>query len=212
MGGFCYYVNNMTDKKYDAILVLGGSLTPDGHISDEDKTRLHKVIELYKSDAVGAIVVCGSHSYKYIDEVSITEAEAYANYINSFMVSSVPIYLENESKETLGNILFAKIGILEPNNFRKLLVLPTHKHSMERIEYLLKKVLGVDYNWDVLRVGQSEDTVNAEREALALKHSKDINDKFADGDTHAIYDGLMETHPAYGGTRWTLDELREEMK
>lgn len=202
----------MDSTKYDAILVLGGSLTADGHISDVDKTRLQKVVELYKSGVVGSIVVCGSYSYKHIEEVSITEAEAYANYINSFMVSSVQIYLENESKETLGNILFAKIGVLEPHNFRKLLVLPTHKHSMERIKYLLKKVLGVDYSWDVLRVGRSDDAVNAERETLALKHSKDINDKFADGDTQAIYDGLMETHPAYGGTRWTLDELREEMK
>lgn len=202
----------MADKKYDAILVLSGSLTADGHVSDVDKTRLQKVVELYKSGTIGAIVVCGSYSYKQIEEVSITEAEAYANYINSFMVSSVPIYLENESRETLGNILFAKIGILEPNNFRKLLVLPTHKHLTERVEYLLKKALGPDYDYDVLRVGQSDDAANAEREVLALKHSKDINDKFADGDTQAIYDGLMETHPAYGGTRWTLDELREEMK
>lgn len=202
----------MVNKKYDAILVLGGSLTTDEHISDKDKARLQKVIELYKSGTASVIVVCGSYSYKYIEEVSITEAEAYANYINSFMVSSAPIYLENESKETLGNILFAKIGILEPHNFHKLLVLPTHKHSTERIEYLLKKVLGPGYSWDLLKVDQSDDAANAEREALALKHSKDINDTFADGDTKAIYDGLMETHPAYGGTKWTLDELREEMK
>ncbi len=202
----------MTDVKYDAIIVLGGSLTADGYLSDADKTRLQKVIELYESGVAGAIVVCGSYGYKQIEEVSITEAEAYANYINSFMVRSAPIYLENESKETLGNILFAKIGILEPHNFSKLLVLPTHKHATERIEYLLKKVLGPTYSWDVLRVGQSEDIANTERELLALKHSKDINDKFADGNTQAIYDGLMETHPAYGGTKWTLDELREEMK
>ncbi len=184
----------------------------DGQLSDTDKARLQKVAELYKSGVAGVIIVCGSYGYKQIEEVSITEAEAYANYINSFMVRPVPVYLENESKETLGNILFAKIGILEPHNFRKLLVLPTHRHATERIEYLLKKVLGSTYSWDVLRVGQNDDTANTERELLALKHSKDINDKFTDGDTQAIYDGLMATHPAYGGTKWTLDELREEMK
>ena len=202
----------MTDAKYDAIVVLGGSLTPDGHLSNQDKMRLQKVIELYKSGVAGAIVVCGSYGYKQTEEVTITEAEAYANYINSFMVRSAPIYLESESKETLGNILFAKIGILESRNFRKLLVLPTHKHATERIEYLLKKVLGPTYGWDILSAGQSDDPSNRERELLALKHSKDINDEFIDGDTQAIYDGLMETHPAYGGTKWTLEELREEMK
>ena len=161
----------MTDTRYDAIVVLGGSLTPDGYLSDQDKTRLQKVIELYKSGVAKAIVVCGSYGYKQIEEVSITEAEAYANYINSFMVKTAPVYIENESKETLGNILFAKIGILEPRNLRKLLVLPTYKHATERIDYLLQKVLGSTYSWDILRVGQSEDAVNTERE-LRLNTAK----------------------------------------
>lgn len=57
-----------------------------------------------------------------------------------------------------------------------------------------------------------DDGANAEREVMSLKYTKEINDVFADGDTDAIYAGLMATRPAYGGTKWTLDELREEMK
>ena len=202
----------MNSAKYDAILVLGSSLTPDGYINDVDKARLQKVAELYKEGIASAIIVCGSNGYKGLNEVNTTEAEAYANYLQSFNIEPDSIYLENESKESLGNILFAKMQILAKHTWRNLLVIPTYKHSTERIEYLLKKILGAEYDWHILRVGQSDDSANAEREALALKLSKDINDKFTDGDTKAIYDGLMENHPAYGGTRWTLDELREKMK
>lgn len=202
----------MNNAKYDAIIVLGGSLTSDGHINDVDKIRLQKVAELYKDGIANAIIVCGSNGYKGLDEFNTTEAEAYANYLQSFNIKPNSIYLENESKESLGNILFAKMQILSVKNWHKVLVIPTYKHSTERVKYLTKKILGSEYEWDVLRIGESDDTANAEREALALKLSKDINDKFADGDTEAIYSGLMDNHPAYGGTRWTLDELREKMK
>ncbi|MES2630516.1 MAG: YdcF family protein [Patescibacteria group bacterium] len=202
----------MNSAKYDAIIVLGGSLTSDGYISDADKTRLQKVTELYKEGIANAIIVCGSNGYKGLDEVNTTEAEAYAYYLQSFNIEPNSIYLEKESKETLGNILFAKMQILTTHSWQKLLVIPTYKHSNERIEYLLNKILGPTYDWEILRVGQNDDSANGEREALALKLSKDINDTFADGDTKAIYDELMKTHPAYGGTKWTLDELREKMK
>lgn len=202
----------MNSAKYDAIIVLGGSLTADGYINDLDKTRLQKVAELYKEGIANAIIVCGSNGYKGLNEFNTTEAEAYANYLQSFNIKPDFIYLEKESKETLGNILFTKMQILTKNNWHKLLVIPTYKHSTERIEYLLNKILGTEYEWEILRIGESHDNANTEREALALKLSKEINDLFADGDTSAIYAGLMENHPAYGGTRWTLDELREKMK
>lgn len=205
-------VEAMSTVQYDAIIVLGGSLTPDGYLSDTDKTRLQKISELYKSGVASVVIVCGSYSYKFIGEVHTTEAETYSLYLQSFNIEPGCIFLEKESKETLGNILFTKIGILEPYDWHRVLVVPTYKHSNNRIEYLLNKVLGPSYEWDVLRVGQSDDQANMEREALALKRSKDINDAFADGDTNAIYAGLMETHPAYGGTKWTLDELRDDMK
>lgn len=98
------------------------------------------------------------------------------------------------------------------HNWRTFLVIPTVKHSTERVEYLLGKILGHEYTWDLLRVGENTESANLEREAKATNISREINDKYTDGDHQAIYEGLMATHPAYGGTKWTLDELREEMK
>jgi hypothetical protein len=97
------------------------------------------------------------------------------------------------------------------HKWRSLLVIPTQNQMTERIDYLLKKIFGNDYSYDILRVGENMEQSNLEREAKALKHTKDINDIFQDGDHEAIYKGLMETHPAYGGTKWTVDELRREL-
>ena len=202
----------MNTPEYDAVIVLGGSLNDDGTIQESNKERLKKAADLLQEGRVGAIITCGSHGYKHLKEIKQTQAEAYASYLESLGVSRQFIFLENTSQETLGNVLFVKMNILLVKGWRKVLVIPTYLHSTERIEYILRKILGEGYIWHVLRVGQSLDSENAERERKSLNLTQEINDQFVDGDHDAIYRGLMETHPAYGGTKWTLDELRDEMK
>jgi hypothetical protein len=62
-----------------------------------------------------------------------------------------------------------------------------------------------------LRARENLKRENLELEAKALQYTKAINDAFTDGDDKAIYKSLMKTHPAYGGTKWTIDELRKEL-
>jgi hypothetical protein len=170
------------------------------------------VAELYGNKVATSIIVCGSQGYKVLEKNVLSEAEAYANFLYELGISSRDVYLETESQETLGNLLFAKMHIIMKHNWHSVLVIPTIRHSTERIEYLLNKILGADYSWEILRIGEDKDPANLEREAKALKNTKEINDKYEDGDHQAVYDGLMETHPAYGGTKWTIEELRKEME
>jgi DUF218 domain len=201
----------MNDTQYDAIIVLGRSINPDSTIVDVDKTRLDKVAELYKGGASNSIIVCGSHGYKAVDTPDLTEAQAYAQYLEGLGVPRSAILLEPDSQETLGNLLFAKMNILMKQDWHRLLIIPTYNHSSERIDYLMTKIFGDKYTWDIVRVGQNDQQANSAREAKSLQQTKEINDQFADGDHVAIYQGLMDTHPAYGGTRWTIDELRHEL-
>ena len=202
----------MSKAKYDAMMVLGASLNLDGSLVETDTARLDKVVSMYKEGSTGAVIVCGSRGYKAVEESTLTEARAYADYLEQQGVPGGAIYLEEESQESLGNVLFTKMYILAQHDWTNLLVLPTYNHATERIEYILKKVLGSEYEWDILRVGENKDAANMEREAKSLNLTKDINDQYSDGDHESIYEGLMATHPAYGGTKWTMDELREELK
>lgn len=196
---------------YDAIIVLGGGINLDGSVSEADVVRLSEVASLFEAGSSKAIIVCGSFGYKAVERPPISEAQAYADFLENHEVPRSSIYLEDYSKETVGNILFTKINILLEHGWHKLLVIPTHAHSTERISYLLEKILGNGYDWEILRIGEDKDPANLEREAKSLHYTKEINDQFINGDHEAIYKGLQETHPAYGGTKWTVKELRDEL-
>lgn len=198
-------------KSYDALIVLGSTVNPDGSIPDKDIARLEKVAGLFHNHTVRAIVTCGAFGYKETIQPEISEAQAYANYLESLGVPRESLYLEQQSQETMGNILFTKTSILMKHGWHTILVIPTVHHSTERIAYILQKILGPEYSWDILRVGESNDSQVLQREAKALAMTKEINDPFLDGDHEAIHQGMLDTHPAYGGTKWTVDELRREL-
>lgn len=202
----------MKDVRYDAIILPGGGIGLDGSLSETAKARLDRAAQIFQAGNAQAIIVCGSHGYKEDEKPVLSEAQAYANYLESIGVQDESIYLEAESQESLGNLLFAKMHIIMHRGWRKLLVIPTYNQSTDRVDYLLRKILGNDYTWDILRVGENKDPANRAREAKSLLYTKAINDAFADGDHETIYKWLMETHPAYGGTKWTMEQLREELK
>lgn len=198
--------------QFDAIVILGKSLNPDSSLADNDEERLKSAADLFKEHTANAIIVCGSHGYKGLEKPELSQAQAYANFLQTLGIPREQLFLETKSQETLGNLLFAKIEILLQHNWQRLLVIPTYDHSTERIAYLLQKTLGDKYDWDILRFGENTDQANKAREEKSLQLTKDINDHFTDGDHESIYAELMNTHPAYGGSKWTIDELRQEMK
>lgn len=202
----------MSNSQYDAVIVLGAGLNLDASVPDQDKARLQKAAELYNEKSTKAIIVCGGQGYKVLSGSGSSESETYAHYLYELGIPEAGVYLESDSQETVGNILFSKMNIVMKHDWRKILIIPTANHSTERVAYLAGKIFGSTYGWTILRVGENVEIANLEREAKATKISREINDKYGDGDHQAIYQGLMETHPAYGGTKWTLDELREEMK
>lgn len=201
----------MTYTVYDAAMVLGAGFTADGNLADTTKARLEKAASLHKNGEVRNLIVCGAHSYKAMNKPALSEAEAFAAYLQDLGVPKEALYLETDSQETLGNILFAKMRILIKHGWHTILVMPSYGHSSERINYLLQKILGPEYTWHMLRINENTEPANLAREAKSLAYTKEINDAFTNGDHKAIYAGLMKTHPAYGGTKWTIEELKEQL-
>jgi uncharacterized SAM-binding protein YcdF (DUF218 family) len=199
----------MVVEKYDTVLVLGGGINLDGSLSDVIKTQIQEAVDLFEQHSAQAFITSGLYGYKGNEKPIISEAKAYAQYAESLGVSSNKIYIEERSQETLGNILFTKMEILIPQGWKHILVVPQINHSTERVEYLLQKILGPGYEWTVVRPNINLDKKNVARERKSLDLTRQINDAFADGDHLAIYKGLLASHPAYGGTLRTIDELRE---
>lgn len=201
----------MSDKAFDAVIVPGDGLSSDGSVLDTTAQRLDKAAAMLFDGDADAIITCGANSYKTQEQGRGSEAQAYAKYLGAHGVPDEKIFLETESQDTLGNILFVKTQILMPRNWRNIVVIPTQNHSVERIAYILRKVLGPDYNWRIERVVNNDDPANTAREAKSLELTRELIDQYVDGDHVAISTELLRSHPAYGGTRWTIDELRSTL-
>lgn len=199
----------MFDKKYDAVLVLGGGINLDGSLPDVTKEQVQKGVDLFNASSAQAFIASGLYGYKGNEKPVMSEAKAYAQYAEGLGIPSDNIYIEERSQETLGNILFTKMEILIPHEWTHIVVVPQANHLTERVEYLLQKVLGPNFEWDIVRINENSDEKNIAREKKSLELTKQINDAFQDGDHEAIYKGLMQSHPAYGGTLRTIEELRE---
>ena len=199
----------MTEHVYEAVLILGGGINLDGSLSDAAKQQVQKSVEAYNTFSVRIFITSGLYGYKGVEKPITSEAKAYARYAESIGIPSAVIYTEEHSQETLGNILFTKMEILIPLGLTRLIVVPQVNHLTERVEYLLQKVLGPGYEWKIIRPAENLDERNVLREKKSLEMTRHINDAFQDGDHQAIYKGLMKSHPAYGGTLWTTEELRK---
>lgn len=199
----------MTTETYDAIMLLGGGINIDGSLTEAAKLQVQKAVELYNLYSPHAIITCGLYGYKNEKEPPISEARAYARYAETLGINQSKIYLEERSQETLGNLLFAKMSILIPHTWTRIIIVPGKDHLTERVAYLAQKVFGPTYTWKIVRAGENLDERNVAREKKALELTKGINNALRDGDHDTIYAGLLATHPAYGGTRWTTEELRK---
>jgi uncharacterized SAM-binding protein YcdF (DUF218 family) len=198
----------MATGQYDAILVLGGGINLDGSLADTAKRQVQKAVDLYTTHSTDAFITSGLYGYKDIEKPIISEAKAYALYAESLGVPHEHIYTEEHSQDTVGNIVFTKTELLLPHNWTRIIVVPQINHLTERIEYVLQKVLGPNYTWTIIRSDENLSQQNTTREQRSLDLTRHINDPLADGDHDAIYNELKKNHPAYGGSRYSTDELR----
>lgn len=127
--------------KFDTIIIFGVILDNNGRISNILRSRLDVGINLYKGGTASKMIMVGGLSNV---KAKITEAEAMKKYTLKKGVNKNDILKEEKSTDTIGNIFFVKQNILKPKRWKKLIVVTSDFH-MERVKYLLKKILGNGY-------------------------------------------------------------------
>ena len=103
-----------TDKKYDAIVVLGGGVSQTGELNEEIKKRLDLAVALFRSGTSQSIIMTGGYSYKATIPPAITEAKAMQTYAIKCGIAAKHIYVEEDSRETVGNAYFTKVKLFIP--------------------------------------------------------------------------------------------------
>jgi len=200
----------------DAIVVLGRGVRPDGSLGLVARARVDRALELYDLGVAPRIIFAGRSALMGEDDPAITEAAAMAAYAASRGLPPVASFLEDESRDTIGNAFFTWRRWLRPNDWRSIRVVTTDYH-MPRAAWIFRKVLGPSY--DVAFSAAPSDQF-----AASVGHrARDESDIAAflagwlrpirDGDIAAIERLIAHDHPGYAANpTMTRAELRERVE
>lgn len=129
----CFIEDDFAKDEFDAILVLGCGVLPNGNPSGMLADRIRKSVELYKSGVSKKIIMSGDHGKDDYDEVNTMKSAAI-----SAGVPSEDIFMDHAGFSTYDSMYRAR------NIFRteKILVV-TQNYHLKRAVYIARH-LGLD--------------------------------------------------------------------
>jgi uncharacterized SAM-binding protein YcdF (DUF218 family) len=153
--------------KYDCCLVLSHELKEDKTLSEETRQRLESAIRLYFSNETNKIIVSGNYKNVY----GISLAEAMEKYAIDKGVKKSDIIKEEISLETVGQLIFCKMGILEIKKWFNLIIISSDYH-ITRLKTISKTIFDKKYKIDFLG---AESNINSDLKVKAEEiKSKDL--------------------------------------
>lgn len=111
-------------RKYDAILLLGLKLTPDGRPVQELTLRIEKAAECYHKGLSDLIIPCGGQT----PGTPVSEAAVMKDALRRLNVPESAILCENQSQYTVENIRNARK--LLPGDKPRVLVVTSDYHTL----------------------------------------------------------------------------------
>ncbi|XOK64165.1 YdcF family protein [Paenibacillus elgii] len=140
VGFIQWRIATLPDEKlppHDVGIVLGAALwqtTPSPAL----KERLDRAVELHQAGVIPRIIVSGG--YDRTDSL-LTEAEGMRNYLVERGVPSASIYLENEARSTLQNMLFSQT-IMREHGWTSAVIVTHRYHAVRALD--MARFLGYD--------------------------------------------------------------------
>lgn len=128
------------------IVVLGGGIDRHGRLPRHVIARLAKAVEIFKKEKDAKILTCGKYSFLYSkDEIpKKTESQAAKEYLIAHGIPKTKIYMENKSKDTIGNAYYAKKFYFIPRKEKEAFIVTSDYH-LERAKFIFKKIFGKGY-------------------------------------------------------------------
>ncbi|MFZ1258369.1 MAG: YdcF family protein [Candidatus Saccharimonas sp.] len=190
-----------------AIIILGCGIDMYGDIGPDAKNSVQLGVDAFSKTGHTCIIMTGNVSYKATFKLSISEAQGMKDYALSLGIPVNQIFVETESKDTLGNLFFTKQNLLLPLQITNVTIVRSPNQSSERIHYIANKVLGSRYKYQLIEP-EGERPSEQEREQKSLAITKKWLAGISDGDMDAIYRLMRSKHPAYNSSL-SLDSLQE---
>src|SRR4051812_24358500 len=106
----------------DAIVVLGRGVRPDGSLGLIARARVDRALELFHLGVAPRIIFSGRSALMGDDNPAVTEAEAMATYATAKGLPKQAAFVEDQSRDTIGNAFFTWRHWLQPNDWRSVRV------------------------------------------------------------------------------------------
>ncbi len=160
------------------IIVLGGGITKNGIVPDFVKTRLEKAKEIFLKNKSARILFCGRYSFLYSknNRPAKTEAQAGKEYLLKIGVPGKNIYMENKSKDTIGNAYYAKKLYFIPRKEKEAIIITSDFH-LERSRFIFKEIFGSGYDFKFIATPSN---LKAENKAKIIARQKELLAKTRD--------------------------------
>lgn len=136
--------------QFDVIVVLAGGLTPEGTLPQSVKDRVVVASNSYQHHRASKILMSGrwSSHWEHFPPLT-TEAGLMRAYAISLGVPKKSILVEEHSQNTFENAFYVTKLFLEPNNWKKILVITSDFH-IRRTSRIFSKLLGSEYSLQFL--------------------------------------------------------------
>lgn len=130
---------------YDAIVIPGGGLQPDGKLNPWVVARLERALALYNGEYIIAASAGTVHRPPPLSEEGfpLFESVVAARYLVERGLDPTKILTETCSYDTIGNAYFTRVIHAVPRGFKNLLVINSNFH-MPRTEAIFRWVFGLD--------------------------------------------------------------------
>jgi uncharacterized SAM-binding protein YcdF (DUF218 family) len=193
----------------DVVVALGGGMTADGRPQPGTAARARRAAKLYLSGRAARIVMSGAHGM-YDPPPPHAEATAMAEIAVAAGVPPARITTETRSRDTIGNIWFAKPLLGGPCG-QAVIVVTSDWHA-PRVRYLAQVIWGPGYQVTIDPLADETSTRPPEEiarwEAGLLAVSRRWLADVRPGDDTAIAAVLARDHPVYADhPQTTLAEL-----
>ena len=182
----------------DVIIVLGHLMSAEGQLSIDSEARANYAARLYQQWGGGVpIVTCG---WRYCADASFTLAQAVQRYLRR--VHGVPIsqlFLQNESRDTVGDAYFSKVELCEFHHWRTIRIVTSDYHR-DRAEEIFRFVFGEGFSLSIDGVPSCFSPASVVREEASQAQFRQTFCGITPGDDAKILERLTKDHPYYNGT------------
>lgn len=180
---------------HDAVVVLGGGVSPEGELSGWSRQRLDRGLELMDRGLASALVLSGGWALTGARPARL-EAEVMAG-IAAERVDPARIHVERRSRDTVGNAWFTR-GIARDEGWSRLCVVTSDFH-VPRAAWIFERVLGgITCTWVPAPSGlEGHDLLRAAtQEVVLLTFLREWMADVEPGD-EASLERFIRRHPGY---------------